>query len=106
MSFLHFRLRSALALGASAVALATASSTAQAQTPDTDAFEIQELVITAEKREQALQDVPVAVSAFTSNQRDVMGVAGIQDFVNFTPGMNYSGEIGRASCRERVSNCV
>ena len=91
MSFLHFRLRSALALGASAVALATASSTAQAQTPDADAFEIQELVITAEKREQALQDVPVAVSAFTSNQRDVMGVAGIQDFVNFTPGMNYSG---------------
>src|SRR5205085_5545598 len=45
----------------------------------------------AEKREQALQDVPVAVSAYTAKQRDIVGMTGIQDFVNFTPGMNYSG---------------
>jgi iron complex outermembrane receptor protein len=52
---------------------------------------LDELVVTAEKREQSLQDVPVAVSAFTSESRDVRGITGIQDFVNFTPGMNYSG---------------
>ncbi|MDP1617269.1 TonB-dependent receptor [Phenylobacterium sp.] len=64
------------------------SALAQAQA---EPYMIQELVITAEKREQALQDVPVAVSAFTSQQRDTQGITNIQDFVNFTPGMNYSG---------------
>src|SRR5690606_21106455 len=52
---------------------------------------LEEIVVTAEKREQALNDVPVAVSAYTSRQRDIVGMTGVQDFVNFTPGMNYSG---------------
>ena len=87
------RLRTWLALGASALAIssiATAASAQEAAASD-DSFQIEELVVTAEKREQALQDVPVAVSAYTSQQRDVAGITGIQDFVNFTPGMNYSG---------------
>ena len=91
MSFNRLRLRSALAVSASAAALATFAFPAFAQNAEEDTFQIEELVVTAEKREQALQDVPVAVSAYTSGQRDVMGVTGIQDFVNFTPGMNYSG---------------
>src|SRR4051794_21669125 len=64
---------------------------ALAQTSADDGNTLEELVVTAEKREQSLQDVPVAVSAFTSAKRDVVGIVGIQDFVNFTPGMNYSG---------------
>ncbi|MFN3523403.1 MAG: TonB-dependent receptor [Phenylobacterium sp.] len=91
MSFHRLRLRSALVVSASAAALASLATPVFAQDQAEEAFQIEELVITAEKREQALQDVPVAVSAYTSNQRDVMGVTGIQDFVNFTPGMNYSG---------------
>ena len=85
------RLRSALAVGVSALALSAMSAPAFAQAKDSSDFEIEELVVTAEKREQALQDVPVAVSAFTSGQRDVVGMTNVQDFVNFTPGMNYSG---------------
>lgn len=81
------RLRTLLTLSASVLTLSAISAPAFAQ----DAFQIEELVVTAEKREQALQDVPVAVSAYTSEQRDVRGMTGIQDFVNFTPGMNYSG---------------
>lgn len=87
------RLRTVLAMGASALALTSFAVPAIAQEQATagDDFQIEELVITAEKREQALQDVPVAISAYTSSQRDVVGMTGIQDFVNFTPGMNYSG---------------
>lgn len=83
------RLRALLGLSASALTLAALSAPAHAQ--ETETFQIEELVVTAEKREQALQDVPVAVSAYTSAQRDVRGMTNIQDFVNFTPGMNYSG---------------
>ncbi len=83
------RLRTLLALSASALTLSAISAPAHAQ--ETESFQIEELVVTAEKREQALQDVPVAVSAYTSQQRDIRGMTNIQDFVNFTPGMNYSG---------------
>ena len=83
------RLRTLLALSASALTLSAIAAPVHAQ--ETEAFQIEELVVTAEKREQALQDVPVAISAYTSQQRDIRGMTNIQDFVNFTPGMNYSG---------------
>nr|WP_272887034.1 TonB-dependent receptor [Phenylobacterium aquaticum] len=60
---------------------------------------IEELVVTAEKREQSLQDVPVAISAFTSKQRDLVGISSIQDLTNFTPGFVYQSANDRASMR-------
>ena len=54
-------LRSALIVGASAVALSSVASPAWSQNV------IQELVVTAQKREEALQDVPIAVSAFNQD---------------------------------------
>src|SRR5262249_2010298 len=70
------RLRPWLALGASALALWAVAPPVAAQeaAASDDTFQIEELVVTAEKREQALQDVPVAVSAYTSQQRDVAGI--------------------------------
>jgi iron complex outermembrane receptor protein len=95
------RLRTLLALSASAVALTAFAQPAFAQATQPAAAtpapaaqpanEVEALVVTAEKREQSLQDVPVAVTAFTSTKRDIVGITSIQDFVNFTPGMNYSG---------------
>ena len=85
------RLRAWLIAGVSAATLVTLAQPALAQAASDDGNTVEELVVTAEKREQSLQDVPVAVSAYTSSKRDVVGITGIQDFVNFTPGMNYSG---------------
>lgn len=96
MSPISPRLRTLLALSASSLALAAFAQPAFAQaaapaTAQPAVNEVEALVVTAEKREQSLQDVPVAVTAFTSAKRDIVGITGIQDFVNFTPGMNYSG---------------
>jgi iron complex outermembrane recepter protein len=60
---------------------------------------IEELVVTAEKREQSLQDVPVAISAFTSEQRELIGINTVQDMSNMTPGLNYSSQLDRISLR-------
>jgi hypothetical protein len=60
---------------------------------------IEELVVTAEKREQNLQDVPVAVSAFTDNKRELVGINSIQDMTNFTPGLTYNSSTDRVSLR-------
>jgi iron complex outermembrane receptor protein len=67
---------------------------------------IEELVVTAEKREQSLQDVPIAISAFTTKQRDIVGINSIQDLTTFTPGFVYQSANDRASMRGigRLSN--
>ena len=58
-----------------------------------------EVVVTAEKREQSLQQVPVAISAFTSKERDIKGIETIQDITNFTPGLTYSTQLDRTNMR-------
>ena len=60
---------------------------------------IEELVVTAEKREQNLQDIPVAISAFTDKTRDIVGIQSIQDMTNFTPGLQYSTSTDRITLR-------
>jgi len=76
-------------------ALAQTRPAAQAAASNT----IEELVVTAEKRAQSLQDVPVAISAFTSANRDLIGINTVQDLTNFTPGLNYTSANDRASIR-------
>ncbi|MDZ4370622.1 MAG: TonB-dependent receptor [Phenylobacterium sp.] len=61
--------------------------------------EIEELVVTAEKREQSLQDVPVAVSAFTDDRRELVGINSVQDLTNFTPGLAYATNNDRVAMR-------
>lgn len=96
-----------LVLGASAMAIgamaapamaADAQAGAAAATQD-DTATIDTLVVTAEKREQSLQDVPIAISAFGSKQRDLKGINTVQDMTNFTPGLVYSSSNDRASLR-------
>ncbi|HEY9218222.1 MAG TPA: TonB-dependent receptor [Phenylobacterium sp.] len=83
-------------LASSALALSLVSSAALAQ--DTGNV-VEEVVVTAEKREQSLQDVPVAVSAFTSERREIVGINSIQDMTNFTPGLVYNSSTDRVSLR-------
>ncbi|MBA3811535.1 MAG: TonB-dependent receptor [Caulobacteraceae bacterium] len=78
---------------------AVAAEAAAATDANSTATTIGEIVVTAEKREQNLQTVPVAISAYTSKQRDVVGINTIQDITNFTPGLNYSTSLDRAFIR-------
>ena len=96
------RLRSLFIMGASIAAM-TAATGAAAQ----EAFTIEELVVTAEKREQSLQDVPVAVSAYTSERRDVLGLTAVEDFARFTPSLSYTNN-DRLSIRGfgRLTNAI
>ncbi|HEY2529955.1 MAG TPA: TonB-dependent receptor [Xanthobacteraceae bacterium] len=60
---------------------------------------IAEIVVTAEKRSESLETVPVAISAYTSKTRDLIGIETIQDMTNFTPGLAYSTSLDRAFIR-------
>ena len=61
--------------------------------------EVEVVVVTAEKRVQDVQTVPVAISVFGSDKRDAVGIQSIQDITNFTPGLQYSTATDRISLR-------
>ena len=60
---------------------------------------LEEIIVTAQKRSESLQDVPVAVSAFTSETRDLIGITTIGDLTDFTPGLSYATTLDRMSLR-------
>ena len=60
---------------------------------------IQEVIVTAEKRSVNIQNVPVAVTAFTAKQRALEGINSVQDLTNFTPGLTYSSQLDRPVIR-------
>jgi iron complex outermembrane receptor protein len=64
-----------------------------------DATTIGEIVVTAEKREASLQEVPEAVTAFTAHDRDLKGISSVQDMTDFTPGLTYSSQLDRPAMR-------
>ncbi len=84
-------------LMASGVLMLTSVAGAPALAQSTNTIE--ELVVTAEKRDQSLQDVPVAISAFTAERREIVGINSIQDMTNFTPGLQYNSSTDRVSLR-------
>ena len=58
-----------------------------------DAALLEEVVVTAQKREQGLQDVGIAVTAFTGEQMKELGVTRSFDIANFTPGVHTGGAL-------------
>jgi iron complex outermembrane receptor protein len=63
-----------------------ADATAQSAGP----AQVGELTVIAEKREQSIQTVPVAITAFSAEQRKLMGIAIIQDLADFSPSLNWT----------------
>ena len=50
---------------------------------------VEEIVVTAQKRAQSLQDVPTSVTAFTGGQLDAQGVSDLKDLQLVTPGLTF-----------------
>ncbi len=58
-----------------------------AQPADNRSAEIEEVIVTAQKVEESLQDTPVSVSAFGAEELSQIGVSEAKDVANFTPGL-------------------
>ena len=69
---------------------------------------LEEVLVTAEKREASIQDVPIAVSAFQREMQDDLGIAGTTDIANLTPSMTYTSNPNRIFIRGvgRVENSL
>ena len=64
------------------------------------------VVVTAQKREETVQDISIAVTAITSDLRDQIGLDTVTDYTNFAPGLTYSNASDRLGMRgvTRTSN--
>jgi outer membrane receptor protein involved in Fe transport len=75
----------------SAAALVLNGHAVLAQTPSTaPTAQLEEIVITAQRRAENLSDVPLSVSAFSQEQLDAQGVRSIDDIARLTPGVVFT----------------
>jgi iron complex outermembrane receptor protein len=77
----------------SATALSTTSSFAMAQTTDQEAKvrKIETIEVTATKRAESIQDVPVTVSAISGDSLETLGVDNFEAYVEFLPNVVFQG---------------
>jgi len=86
-----------LALGCSALAL---SATAAAQDADSGMM-LEEIIVTAQKREQSLQDVPISISTLQGKRLNQFSAGGedIRVLSSRIPGLNAESSNGRVAPR-------
>ncbi|MDX9873683.1 MAG: TonB-dependent receptor plug domain-containing protein [Spongiibacteraceae bacterium] len=59
-----------------------------------DSRALEEVVVTAQRREQRLQDVGIAVSTYSSEQLKDLGIATATELAQWTPGVFVAGTLG------------
>lgn len=84
-----FRARLALS---TAILISTAGVAIDAHAQQ--AAQLEEIVVTARKREESLQDVPVAVTAFSAASIESIGLNNLQDLAKFSPGLSIQNQGG------------
>ncbi|HEY3951103.1 TonB-dependent receptor [Phenylobacterium sp.] len=102
MKHSHFCGGSALVLAASLFSVQAYAQSAPAKAAAADAATtttLSDLVVVAQKREEKLESVPVAVTAFSAEQRTLVGIESVQDLTNFTPGFSYNANTDRPYMR-------
>ncbi|MFC4307661.1 TonB-dependent receptor [Steroidobacter flavus] len=63
---------------------------------EADSLGLEEVVVTAQKREQSIQEVPISVTAFSAEDIERNRIRGVADYVEQTPNVSYpdTGEMG------------
>ncbi len=72
----------------SAVLVAAAVSAAISGTAVAQA-QLEEVTVTARKRAESLQEVPISVTAFTAEAIESRGIRNVSDVIKYTPGLSF-----------------
>jgi iron complex outermembrane receptor protein len=67
----------------------TLAGPVSAQAPDADSVALDEVVVTARKREENLIDVPLAITAVTADQIAREGIKDVQGIISRDPSLNF-----------------
>ncbi|MBM3515984.1 MAG: hypothetical protein FJX59_20065, partial [Alphaproteobacteria bacterium] len=66
---------------------------------ESQAQQIEEIVVTTRKRAENLQDVPIVITAFTAEVLERRGIADIEDITKYTPGLSYDEGFSKQDTR-------
>lgn len=80
-----------------AMAIATPALAQTAPAPEADDSGITDIVVTAQRREQSVQDVPIAISAFSSAQLEAQGVSNTLQLGQYVPNLIAQNNTGLGS---------
>ncbi|MEG1451480.1 TonB-dependent receptor plug domain-containing protein, partial [Brevundimonas sp.] len=86
----------------SAVAFGAAFSIAGAAAAQDAPTSVDDIIVTAQKREQSLQEVPIVVTTLSQAALDGAGVKDIKDLQILTPGMTVTSTQSEASTTARI----
>ena len=78
-------------------AIGATSALGQSTAPQRGADALQEIVVTARKREEALQDVPLTVTAVGAVKIEELGIKDSRELALFVPGFSNVASFGRNS---------
>jgi iron complex outermembrane receptor protein len=94
--------------GLSALIVGTISTNAYAQSSDNDQSVLREIIVTAQKRSENLQNVPIAISAITADDLESKGVGGVLELRQAVPNLNFGNANGalQASLRGIGSSAI
>jgi iron complex outermembrane receptor protein len=87
------RSRTLIATAIAAALSAATAGTASAQDAPS-AGGLDEVTVTAQRREQSLQDVPIAISAFSADQLTVRNIVDTYDLVRNVPNLTGNANVG------------
>ncbi|HEY8616345.1 TonB-dependent receptor [Phenylobacterium sp.] len=90
------------AASAAVIAFACSAHQAQAQAPASAGAEVEAVIVTAQKREQNLQDVPIVVTVVSGQQLQDAGVRDVKDLQVLTPGLSVTSSTGGAQTSIRI----
>lgn len=97
------RLQQLLRLSASAaVILGVAAGAAQAQDASDEPSRVDDIIVTAQKREQSLQDVPIVVTTLSEQLLEDAGVHDIKDLQILTPGLTVTSTTNESITTARI----
>jgi len=77
-------------VGAVAVAITSGLMFSQVANAQEERVGLEEVIVTAQKREENFTDVPVAVSAFSGEVLDMAKISEFQDLVQVSPSMTFN----------------
>jgi iron complex outermembrane receptor protein len=83
-----------ISCGAFGFLITAPARAADAVDEDSNRLVIEEIIVTARKRAESLQDIPLAVTAFTAADIESAGLRDVGDVANLTPGFNMAPLFG------------
>jgi outer membrane receptor protein involved in Fe transport/outer membrane protein OmpA-like peptidoglycan-associated protein len=75
--------------GSAGLSHAQQAATTEVTTGDSDA--IQEITVTAQRRTESIENVPITIQAITGDQLQQLNVSNFDDLLKYTPNVTFSG---------------